>query len=243
MKSTVSRVIFLFCLCTFPSTYLLSELGQVITPPEGTPSTLNLGKVFESCPIIYTILIALSIGACVLWVYSLFTLRLKDMMPEDFTHNLRQQISEKHFEEALEFCEREKNFASNIIASGLSARNHGSQVVMDTIQAEGQRAGNKIWQRIGLLNDIAVIAPMFGLLGTVLGLFFAFYDTSNTTDNLATIFDGLGIAIGTTVLGLIVAIMAMVFYTTLKYRVVNLLNTIENESFAIVNMIQIDEKK
>lgn len=227
----------------FPSTYLLSEIGQVITPAEGTPSTLNLAQVFESCPIIYTILISLSIGASVLWIYSLFTLRLKDMMPEDFTHNLRQQISEKHFEEALEFCERENNFASSIIASGLSARNHGSQVVMDTIQAEGQRSGSKIWQRIGLLNDIAVIAPMFGLLGTVLGLFFAFYDTSNTTENLASIFDGLGIAIGTTVLGLIVAIMAMVFHTTLKYRVVNLLNAIENESFAIVNMIQVDEKK
>jgi biopolymer transport protein ExbB len=165
------------------------------------------------------------------------------MMPEDFTHHIRQQISEKHFEEALEFCERENNFASNIIASGLSARNHGSQVVMDTIQAEGQRAGSKLWQRIGLLNDIVVIAPMFGLLGTVLGLFFAFYDTSNTTDNLASIFDGLGIAVGTTVLGLIVAIMAMVFYTTLKYRVVNLLNTIENESFSIVNMIQVENKK
>lgn len=243
MKSTFSRLTFLVCLCMFPSAYLLSELGQVVTPTEGVPSTLNLGKVFESCPIIYTILIGLSVGASVLWIYSIFTLRLKDMMPEDFTHNLRQQISEQHFEEALEFCERENNFASSIIASGLSARNHGSQVVMDTIQAEGQRAGNKIWQRIGLLNDIAVIAPMFGLLGTVLGLFFAFYDTSNTTDNLTTIFDGLGIAIGTTVMGLIVAIMAMVFYTTLKYRVVNLLNQVENESFAIVNMIQIDSKK
>lgn len=179
-------------------------------------------------------------GASTLWVYSLLTLRLSDMMPDEFTRTLRNQISDRHFEEALEYCEREKNFASGIIASAINARRHGSQVVMDTIQAEGQRAGNGIWQRIGILNDIAVIAPMFGLLGTVLGLFFAFYDTSNTTDNLASIFDGLGIAVGTTVLGLIVAIMAMIFYTTLRYRVVNILNSIENESLAIANMIQTD---
>lgn len=243
MKSTVKKSIFLFLISIIPTNCVFSEIGQVITPKEGLPPTLNLWQVFQSCPIIYTILIALSIGASVLWLYSLFTLRLKDMMPEEFTHNLRQQISQRHFEEALEYCKRENNFASSIISSALSARNHGSQAIMDSIQAEGQRAGSRIWQHIGLLNDIAVIAPMFGLLGTVLGLFFAFYDTSNTTDNLASIFDGLGIAIGTTVLGLIVAIMAMVFYTTLKYRMVDLLNTIENESFAIVNMIQFDEKK
>lgn len=164
------------------------------------------------------------------------------MMPDEFARSLRMKISEKHFEEALEYCERENNFASSILASGISARKHGPQTVIGTIQAEGRRAGNRIWQRIGLLNDIAVIAPMFGLLGTVLGLFFAFYDTSNTADNLSSIFDGLGIAIGTTVLGLIVAIMSMIFYTTLKYRVVTVLNAIENESLAIMNMISTESK-
>jgi biopolymer transport protein ExbB len=108
---------------------------------------------------------------------------------------------------------------------------------MEAIHSEGRRLGNAIWHKIGLLNDIAVIAPMLGLLGTVLGLFFAFYDTMTAAENITSIFDGLGIAIGTTVLGLIVAIMSMVFYTILKYRVSTLLDRIENESMSLVCLI------
>jgi len=197
-------------------------------------------NVFESCPIIYSILIILSISATALWLYSIFTLRIEELMPSEFTNTLRAYLSERHYEEALDYCHRENNFASQIIASGLSSRNHGSQVIMEAIQAEGRRLGNALWQRIALLNDIAVIAPMLGLLGTVLGLFFAFYDISSTAENITSIFDGLGIAVGTTVLGLIVAIMAMVFYTTLKYRVVMVLNTVENESLSIVSLIEND---
>ncbi len=165
------------------------------------------------------------------------------MMPEEFTALLRRYLAKKEFDEALEYCKSEKNFASSIMVGGLAARNHGTQIVMNVVRSEGRRAGNIVWQRIALLNDIAVIAPMLGLLGTVLGLFFAFYDTSNTTENISSIFDGLGIAIGTTVLGLIVAILSMIYYTSLKYRVVNLLNSIESESLELVSLIEPDHSQ
>ncbi len=134
------------------------------------------------------------------------------------------------------------NFSSQIIASGISARKHGSQVMMEAMQSEGRRAATTLWQRISLLNDVTVVAPMFGLLGTVIGMFFAFYDSNRTTESLTAIFDGLGIAIGTTVAGLIVAILAMVFYTTLRFRVTTLLNAVENESLSLVSLIDTDLK-
>ena len=81
---------------------------------------------------------------------------------------------------------------------------------------------------------------MLGLLGTVVGLFFAFYDSSRSAETIASIFDGLGIAVGTTVVGLIVSILAMLFYTTLKFRVVSLLNTIENESLILATQVEMD---
>ncbi|MEC7839544.1 MAG: MotA/TolQ/ExbB proton channel family protein [Chlamydiota bacterium] len=243
MRLGNSLKITLLAVIAFSGSYLYSELGSVTPTPGEAPPTFDIGKVFSSCPIIYSILLILSVAASVIWVYSIFTLKLNEMMPEEFTHTVRQQLSDSLFEEAIEYCQRENNFASSIIVSGLNARGHGPQVIMDVIQAEGRRAGNIIWQRLGLLNDIAVIAPMLGLLGTVLGLFFAFYDTSSTAENISSIFDGLGIAVGTTVLGLIVAILAMIFYTSLKYRVVNLLNSIENESLSLVSLIQTEKKE
>lgn len=158
-------------------------------------------------------------------------------MPPEFIDHVRHQLRDGHFDAALEVCRREHNGVSEIISSGIAARRHGPQVVMDAMQAEGRRAGNRLWQRLSLLNEIAVIAPMLGLLGTVLGLFFAFYDSNRSAESIASIFDGLGVAIGTTVVGLIVAILAMILHTTLKYRIVNVLNTIETESLALVTLI------
>lgn len=205
---------------------------------QGGAATLDLSKVFEGSPVIYTVLGILSLFAMTIWLYSLLTLRPSSLMPRTSLSEIRRLVVEQRFEEALAACQHKPNFFSRIISSGLMVRNRGHQVVIDAMQSEGRRGGSSMWQRISLLNDVAVIAPMLGLLGTVLGLFYAFYDVNRSAESLSSIFDGLGIAIGTTVAGLIVAILAMLFYTTLKFRVVKLLNEVENEALGLVSAIE-----
>lgn len=197
----------------------------------------DIVEVFKSCPIIYTILILMSIAATAVWLYSLATLRLSDMMPSDFLKKIRDFFAEQRYEAALSACEQENSFVAQIIAAGIASRQHGPQLMVDAMRSEARRASNSLWQRVSLLNEIAVVAPMLGLLGTVVGLFFAFYNSGRTSESIASIFDGLGIAVGTTVVGLVVSILAMIFYTTLKFRVVQLMSTIETESLALVNLV------
>jgi len=206
-------------------------------------SSLDLSAIFAGSPIIYSTLIALSLFSFTVWLYSLITLRLSDMMPREFIEKIREEILENRFESALSACQRDGNFSAHIIACGLVTRKHGAQVILDSMKSEGGRCGATLWQRISLLNDVSVIAPMLGLLGTVLGMFYAFYDTARTAETITSIFDGLGVAIGTTVAGLVVAIIAMIFYTTLKFRVVRLLNTIENEVLSLGSLIGLEAEK
>lgn len=230
MKFKRSLFFFLMLLPHYLSCQEASSLQQKAV-------TLDLFRVFQGSPTIYVLLIVMSIFSMVLWVYSLFTWRLQDMMPENFVAQVRALFTEKRYEAALQTCRKTPHVSAQIIASGIIARQHGHQAIIDTMESEGKRIASALWQRISLLNDVAVVAPMFGLLGTVIGMFYAFYDTNHSTDNLASIFDGLGVAVGTTVAGLIVAILAMVFYATLKFRVVQLLNTIENETLALATLI------
>lgn len=197
----------------------------------------DIVEVFKSCPIIYTILILMSIAATAVWLYSLATLRLNEMLPNDFLKKMRDYFNEQRYEAALSACEQEDSLGSRIIAAGIASRQHGAQLMVDAMRSEARRASNSLWQRVSLLNEIAVVAPMLGLLGTVVGLFFAFYNSGRSAESIASIFDGLGIAVGTTVVGLIVSILAMIFYTTLKFRVVQLMSTIETESLALVNLV------
>jgi biopolymer transport protein ExbB len=218
------------------------QIQGALQTTEVKESSFDLLKVFYSCPIIYGILLFMSLASFVIWLYSLLTLRLSDMMPSEFIVNLRKLLLEHRYETAIIKCHQDNNFSSSIIVAGITARKHGPQVMMEIMRSEGRRLGNILWQRISLLNEIAIIAPMLGLLGTVLGLFFAFYDSTRSTESIAALFDGLGIAVGTTVLGLVVAIIAMVFFTMLKFRVIRLLNAIENESLSLVNVISSDAK-
>jgi biopolymer transport protein ExbB len=85
-------------------------------------------------------------------------------------------------------------FSLKMILSGIHVRKHGLPVVVEAMKAEGKRASVRFWQKIGMLNDIAIIAPMLGLLGTVLGMFYAFYNINRSIESNSTLFDGLGVS-------------------------------------------------
>lgn len=201
-------------------------------------TTLDLYQVYKASPLIYSILFCLSLFSFIIWLYTCLTVKNSTMIPVDFIQHTRGLLLAKKYDAALVSCQKANHFSGDVVASGLIARAHGHEVMIEAMQKEGKRCGVTLWQRISLINDVAVIAPMLGLLGTVLGLFYAFYDMNRSSETLSSIFDGLGIAVGTTVAGLIVAILAMVFYATLKFRIIRLLNALENETLALGNLIE-----
>jgi biopolymer transport protein ExbB len=187
---------------------------------------------------IYSLLLLMSTSSVALWLYTLATFRPKELMPQSFLAELTKTLNERKFQEAADLCATTPNLLSSIISAGLSLRNHGSQVMTDTMKSEGKRSTAALWQRLSLLNDIAVVAPMIGLLGTVVGMFYAFYDINRSIESINALFDGIGIAVGTTVAGLIVAIVSMVFSTTLKYRIMKNLTLVEQEAMLLSSRIE-----
>jgi len=204
---------------------------------EAFTTTLDVKEIFFASPMIYSILIVLSVVAVSIWMYCLSIFREKNNMSAQVTKDIKTYLLNKEYQKAINYCNCQNILFSSIISSALTARSHGPQFVFETIKSEGQRFTVKFWQKINLLNDIVIIAPMLGLLGTVIGMFYAFYDINRSVDSLSSLFDGLGIAIGTTVAGLIVSIFAMIFHTILKYRLVKMINAVENQAFAFCHLI------
>ncbi len=210
--------------------------AQAIPVPKA--QLLDLKKVFSSAPLIYSLLSLMSVASMSIWLYSLATFRAKDIMPEEFRNELKTMLLAEQYEKAKEFCAEHGNILANLIGVGLETRRLGPQVMMDAMKSEGKRSSAAFWQRLSLLNDIVIVAPMLGLLGTVIGMFYAFYDVNRSIESINALFDGLGIAVGTTVVGLIVAILSMIFHTTLKYRVVGSLSLVESEAMSLSALIE-----
>lgn len=204
-------------------------------------TTLELKKVFEASPLIYSSLLLMSVIAMSLWLYTLATFRPKQVLPAALADELRDLLQNEKWEQAKEVCKNSPGPLTSIVMAGLQTRNLGVQVMIDAMKTEGKRVSTPFWQRLSLLNDISIVSPMLGLLGTVIGMFYAFYDVNRSVESINALFDGLGVAVGTTVLGLIVAILSMLFSTTLKYRFIKTLSYVETEALSLSTLMPKEE--
>ncbi|NNM43914.1 MAG: hypothetical protein HKM07_06180 [Chlamydiae bacterium] len=215
-----------------------SKIKQTNSQPTHSNIMIDIKAVFAGSPTIYTLLFLLSIAMIALCFYHLITLRISGVIPTQKLQELRQKIAMNDYVGASTLCYQESSFFFKIIAAGLAAKEMGTAAVAPTMKAEAKRVTVSFWQRIHFLNDIAIIAPMIGLLGTVLGMFYAFYDINRTSESVLSLFDGLGVSVGTTVAGIFVAIFAMIFHSISKYKLVQVLATAENESEELAQIME-----
>jgi biopolymer transport protein ExbB len=147
-------------------------------------------------------------------------------VPPEVIDEIEALFEEEEYQEALELCEANPNFVTNILAAGLPKLNAG----FDTMkQIMGEQAGieaTKLHQKISYLALIGNVAPMWGLFGTVQGMIFAFADIVRlgpkvTPKDLAS---GVQQALITTLEGLLVAIPAMMLFFFFRNRVVRIVN-------------------
>jgi len=213
-----------------------SMIGE-LAPLNSDAFAVDIKQAFAGSPIIYSLLLAMSVFSVFIWLYSVLSIRSSARVSRSLLRNVQNKLNSNNFDEALSICGENNNLFCKMVLSGIQSRRHGLPVMIEAMKAEGKRSSVAFWQKIGLLNDVAIIAPMLGLLGTVLGMFYAFYDINRSIESVSTLFDGLGISVGTTVAGLIVAILALILHSTAKYRLVRWLAQVENEAQSVATLI------
>lgn len=213
------------------------EEKEVAEEVKSSGIIIDLGQVFAGSPTIYIALFTLSIASIGIWAYALLSLRTHELIPSAPLKEIREKLSAKNYDEAVALCEQKPTILLQMLSAGIQSRNQGKSAMLEMMTSEGRRSSTKLWQKLSLLNDIAVIAPMIGLLGTVLGMFYAFYDLNRSMESISALFDGLGVSVGTTVGGLIVAILALMFHATTKYRLTRQLAVVETEAHSLANLI------
>ncbi|MDR2539671.1 MAG: MotA/TolQ/ExbB proton channel family protein [Chlamydiales bacterium] len=219
-----------------------TQLQEPISAFPSKMMVIDFKQAFFGAPLIYMLLFGMSTFALCLWLYCLSSLRNSTKVSQSLTDTLRSQVTHHNFDEALGVCKQEKTLFCHLVATGIHSRHHGFPVMVEIMKAEGKRVTATFWQRINLLNDIAIIAPMLGLLGTVFGMFCAFYDVNRSIESVSMLFDGLGVSVGTTVVGLIVAILALILHSSVKYRLVKTLVSVESETHQIASLIDAQNK-
>lgn len=203
---------------------------------------ISFSQVFSNSPFIYSLLLGMSFTSIAICLYIILRVRQQTSVCEQFSKEVRNKFLDKDFKEASTLCSNYQNWLSKIVQSGIDCKKYGLNVVLENMKSEGKRATISSWQQLGILQDIAIISPMLGLLGTVIGLFYAFYDLNRSFDSISTLLDGLGISVGTTVAGICVAILSMILHSMTKFRLVRSLAKIETEANSLAYLIDEDHK-
>lgn len=190
-------------------------------------------------------IILIVIGGCSLLSFTIFIerflhLRKSEIDTNAFIVNLRKMIKDGNFIEAITFCENTPGTISNIVKAGLVKHNRSQQQIESAMEISGLIEVAHLEKNAKILSIIAYIAPLIGLLGTVLGFIQAFSEMrmSGLVDISATrIGEAMEYALVTTAAGLVVAIPSVIAYNYIVGRIEGFILEIQTTSSEIVDLL------
>ena len=195
------------------------------------------------------VIAGLSLLAIALLFFYLLSMRQGTLYPRSFIMEAQDAAEDGDLEGLRDLCLNNGSCAAKIIGAALEQCEDGHVadhvILRDAMEDEGGRQAGMLWQRLQYLMDIAVIAPMVGLLGTVWGMMVSFSGLEsgvsmiNKADTLA---NGVSQAMYTTFGGLIVGIFAMAMYDLMRGRLNKLIGGMESACNTVLRKLAVHSR-
>lgn len=157
----------------------------------------------------------------------------------NFMNNIRDFIHEGKLDSAVALCRGNNNPTARMIDKGLSRLGRPLEDIRTAIENAGNLEVARLEKGVSALATIAAIAPMLGFLGTVVGMVGAFHNMAADPNNfnIGTLSSGIYTAMITTVGGLIVGIIALVFHNLLISKISNVVYMLEVRTTEFMDLL------
>lgn len=129
-----------------------------------------------------------------------------------------------------------------IFASALASANHSREVTKESIEETGRAVAHNLERYLATLGTIATVAPLLGLLGTVIGMVELFGSFTTGGHDIAQFARGISVALYNTAAGIVVAVPAMIAYRYFRNKVDGLLVDMEQQAIKLVEIIHGERK-
>jgi biopolymer transport protein ExbB len=202
--------------------------------------------ILHGGPLIIMIWLCILGTSVILIMYTIqlfLVLRIENLAPKALVDSLTSTITAGNYQEAWEICKaNSKVYIANVLRGTLERLGRGKDAVETALIEYGQREGQILKTKISYLSVIGVVAPMIGLLGTVIGMMgaFAVLGSSGVADPR-----GLALRIGevlmATASGLFLAIPAFIFYYYFRNRATIVLVASDDKLNRLIEDIPFEE--
>ncbi len=208
----------------------------------------TLAKLLTAGGVVMLPLAALSILTLALILIYFVALRRGAVASSRFMSTAETLLAKGDLMGALAIANRHRDTAAVILSRTLEflARNPkaSDEQLREIAQTEGNREAATLNQRVAWLADIATIAPMLGLLGTVFGMIRSFSVMANdvAASRPMLLAEGVGEALVATAAGLVVGIPAMAAYAYFRGKVQGMISEMEGSTSLLLTKLVIARK-
>ena len=207
--------------------FLLSaSIASAAETPEPVSKQMDFLEIVAAGGIMMYPLALLSVVAVVLVFIYLLTIRRNAVVSDRFMDAAEAMIRKRDYLGLVAYCHRQNECMARVTQKTLDFLTKYPMAsfggVREVAEAEGSRQAGLLSSRITYLADIGSIAPMVGLLGTVLGMIKSFLQVSSGDVQgvrQMELAEGVSEALITTAAGLMIGIPALVFYSLFRGRV------------------------
>jgi biopolymer transport protein ExbB len=205
--------------------------AEPVAPPANQPEQpaprrqSMLGWIWRALGIRYTTaFFTLSFVFVAVLVMNLLAIRQDAICPQHLAEAFEANLNEKKFQEAFDLAKADESMLGQMLAAGMENLQNGYAKAIEAMGQVGEDENLRLEQRLSYISLIGTISPMVGLLGTVDGMVQSFQviALAGTTPKASELAEGISMALITTLIGLTLAIPAIIAFNLLKNRLTRL---------------------
>jgi biopolymer transport protein ExbB len=181
----------------------------------------------------------MSMIAIYVFIERTLAIRKAEAVAPDFMDRIRDYISQGSFESARNLCQDSDTPMARMLDKGISRIGKDLKDISVAIENIGKLEIYNLEKNLSSLATVAGAAPMLGFLGTVIGMVNVFLDMETAgTVRVEDISSGTKQAMITTIVGLIVGIIAYMAYNNLVSKVSKVVHKMEATSIEFIDILE-----
>ena len=174
---------------------------------------------FLISPYVISVLILFSVLVVTYFLERMWVFRREGKFPRRLWNRMTELVRERRARDAMALCDETRGVFAKAFKACIQGAAASRADAEDNMLIEKEDGQEFLRKRVGLFGTISFIAPLIGLLGTVLGVLRAFKDLALSGSGGPTIVAaGISEALVTTVAGLCVAIPSAIIYNYFNFR-------------------------
>lgn len=183
-------------------------------------------------------LMACSAVALAIILERFWTLRRRAVLPPGLGQEVREWAAQHKLDPAHVEALRGTSPLGELLAAALEVRHRPRDIIKERVEDIGRHVVHQMERFLNTLGTIAGIAPLLGLLGTVIGMIRMFLSIlEHGVGDVTQLAGGIGQALITTAAGLVVAIPALMFYRYFRGRVIEYVVEMEKQAMALLDTL------